>query len=66
VSIEGGKHEFLIQTDNDERNPMFDKNGNIVYSSDETGIFNIYSLNPVTNKKKQLTNVLGGGIYACC
>ncbi|RKY90713.1 MAG: biopolymer transporter Tol, partial [Ignavibacteriae bacterium] len=60
VSVEGGKHEFIFETGNDERNPVFDKDGNIIYSSDETGIFNIYSLNPVTKEKKQLTNVIGG------
>jgi len=60
VNIEGGKHEFIFATGNDERNPVFDKDGNIIYSSDETGIFNIYSLNPATKEKKQLTNVIGG------
>jgi hypothetical protein len=28
--------------------------------SDETGIYNIYSFNPSTKEKKQLTNVIGG------
>jgi len=60
VNVEGGKHEFIFATANDERNPVFAKNGNIIYSSDETGIFNIYSYNPATNEKKQLTNVIGG------
>lgn len=60
VSVNGGEHEFVISTENDERNPIYDKDGNIIYSSDETGIFNIYSFNPVTYEKKQLTNVLGG------
>ena len=60
VNVNGGEFEFLIQTEHDERNPAFDKDGSIIYASDETGIFNIYSLNPVTNEKKQLTNVIGG------
>ncbi len=60
VSVEGGKHEFIIATDKDERNPTFNKNGNIIYSSDETGIFNIYSYNPESEERKQLTNVIGG------
>ncbi len=60
ISAEGGKHEFIFATENDERNPVFDKDGNIIYSSDETGIFNIYSYNPATKEKKQLTNVIGG------
>ncbi len=60
VDVEGGKHEFIFATENDQRNPVFDKNGNIIYSSDETGIFNIYFYNPETKEKKQLTNVIGG------
>ncbi|MBU1627567.1 biopolymer transporter Tol, partial [bacterium] len=60
VNVEGGKHEFIFATGNDERNPVFDKEGNIIFSSDETGIFNIYSYNPATKEKKQLTNVIGG------
>lgn len=60
VNVDGSDFEFVIQTNKDERNPTFDKNGNIIYASDETGIFNIYSLNGSTKEKKQLTNVLGG------
>ena len=50
----------VIATDHDERNPCFDKNGNLIYASDETGIFNLYSYNLSSQEKKQLTNVLGG------
>ena len=34
-----------------------DNTGNIIFSSDETGIFNIYLLNPETKSKTQLTNL---------
>ncbi|MEJ2105502.1 MAG: YCF48-related protein, partial [Ignavibacteriaceae bacterium] len=60
VNANGGEVEFVIQTDHDERNPVIDKDGNLIYASDETGIFNIYSLNLSTKEKKQLTNVIGG------
>jgi Tol biopolymer transport system component len=60
VSSEGGKEEFILEVEHDVRNPVLDKNGNLIYSSDETGIFNIYSHNFETGEKKQLTNVLGG------
>ena len=60
ISIKGGEHEFIIKTKSDERNPVFDANGNIIYASDETGIFNIYSFDPSTKERKQLTNVIGG------
>jgi Tol biopolymer transport system component len=60
ISAEGGKVEFVIATDNDERNPSFDKDGNLIFASDETGIYNIYKLNLLNGEKKQLTNVTGG------
>ncbi len=60
ANTDGTGYEFVIQTDKDERNPVFDKGGNIIYASDETGIYNIYSFNPSTKEKKQLTNVIGG------
>ena len=64
VKSEGGNIESIIATNKDERNPTFDKNGNIIYSSDETGIYNIYSIDPSSKNKKQLTNVLGGAFMA--
>ena len=60
INVNGGEVEFVIQTDNDERNPVNDRDGNLIYASDETGIFNIYSMNALTKEKKQLTNVIGG------
>jgi Tol biopolymer transport system component len=60
VKTDGSGLEFIIKTDKDERNATFDNNGNLVYSSDETGIFNLYSYNLTTKEKKQLTNVIGG------
>ncbi len=60
INIEGGEPEFLVKTKHDDRNPVFDKNGNLIYASDKTGIFNLYSYNLKTGKQKQLTNVIGG------
>ena len=60
INTDGGKPEFILQSEHDERNPVFDKDGSLIYSSDETGIFNIYRLNLKTGEKTQLTNVLGG------
>lgn len=60
INSEGGKVQFLISTDKDERNPVFKSNDEIIYSSDETGIFNLYSFNLATKEKKQITNVVGG------
>ena len=59
VNIDGSHLEKVLATKNDERNPVFDKEGNLIYTSDESGIFNIYSLNLATKVRKQLTNVIG-------
>ncbi len=64
IDTAGNEVEFIIATNNDDRNPTFDKNGNLIYSSDETGIFNLYSFDLKTKNKKQLTNVLGGAFMA--
>ena len=60
VDTSGGKVEFILQTKNDERNPTFDSDGNMIYASDKTGIFNLYKINLQTKKTTQLTNVSGG------
>lgn len=60
VNTDGSGFEFLIQTDSDERNPAFDKRGNIVYACDETGIFNLYKKDLSTGETVRLTNVTGG------
>lgn len=60
IDANGGAPTPVIVTNHDERNPCFDKNGNLIYASDETGIYNLYSYNLSSQEKKQLTNVLGG------
>jgi len=45
----------------DNRDPNWSADGkNLYYSSDETGIFNIYKIDLETGETKQMTNVLGG------
>lgn len=60
VNVDGKGMEFVIQTDADERNATYDKEGNLIYSCDETGIFNLYRRNTQTGKTERLTNVTGG------
>jgi Tol biopolymer transport system component len=60
IDTGGSNFRFVIKTKNDNRNSTFDKTGNLIYCSDSTGIFNIYSYNLRTGEKKQLTNVIGG------
>ena len=63
VNIDGSGFEYLIKTDNDERNAVYVDDNTIVYSSDETGIFNIYKKNLESGERKRLTNVTGGAFY---
>jgi len=60
INIDGSGNEFLINTKSDERNAFFNDKNELIYCSDETGIFNIYKYDPVTKKTTQLTNVIGG------
>jgi Tol biopolymer transport system component len=60
INTDGSGYEAVMSTKVDERNPVLDNEGNLVYASDETGIFNIYKYNLKTRQKTQLTNVLGG------
>ncbi len=60
VDTDGSNYRNIIATPTDERNPDFAADGDLIYSSDETGIFNIYKYNPATGEKTRLTNVLGG------
>ncbi len=60
VNVDASGFEVILDTDFDVRNPVFDMDGNLLYASDETGIFNLYKLNLNTNEKVRLTNVTGG------
>lgn len=60
VSVSGGSAEPVINTKHDERNPIFNNDGKLIFASDETGIYNLYSLDMNSGEKRQLTNVLGG------
>jgi len=54
------KINFILQTENDERDAFYSGDGEIIYSSDATGIFNVYRYNSESKNSLQLTNVLGG------
>ncbi len=60
INVDGSGYELVTTSAADERNPFQTKDGKLYYSSDESGIFNIYSLDLATKEKKQLTNVTGG------
>ena len=62
LDIENGTFNFLLnEKDIDNRNPVFTADSNkIIYSSNRTGIFNIYEYDLSSKESKQITNVLGG------
>lgn len=64
VNSDGTDFKFLMNADYDERNPVFTDNENIIFSSDETGIFNLYKYNLKSKSKEQISNVLGGAFMA--
>ncbi len=59
VNTDGTGFEFVLNEYYDERNALL-KGDKMYYSSDETGIFNIYCMDLKTGKKERLTNVTGG------
>jgi Tol biopolymer transport system component len=55
------KCEVICDTDHDERDPRFSPdNKHLYFSSDRTGIFNIYRYEFASGKLEQVTNVTGG------
>jgi len=61
VPSNGGEMTFVLNSRCDERYPIFHPaNGELYFSCDETGIFNIYSLDLDTGKRSAHTNVVGG------
>lgn len=60
VDVKGGAPEFILKESYDERNPVYFDDNTLLYSSDETGIYNVYKLNLKTGEKEGLTNVTGG------
>ncbi|MCK9279036.1 MAG: biopolymer transporter Tol [Melioribacteraceae bacterium] len=60
VNADGSGYEVLIENGTDNRNPVFKSSNEILYSSDETGIFNLYMYNLETKTKQRITNVIGG------
>jgi Tol biopolymer transport system component len=56
-----GNVEMLVTGDDDARNPVYTPDGKrILFASDRTGIFNLYSYDVQTKAIEQISNVLGG------
>jgi len=64
VRPDGTDLQFLIQGADDSRDGSFSPDGSrILFSSDRTGIFNVYSYDLASGKISEMTNVLGGAFY---
>ncbi len=62
IDLSSGEMKFVVdEKDVDSRNPVYSKDGSKIYfSSNKTGIFNIYSMDLNSKKVFQITNVIGG------
>ena len=61
VRPDGSDIAFLMKGPEDTRTAVFTSDGgHIIFSSDRTGIFNLYSYDVNTGATEQITNVLGG------
>jgi WD40 repeat protein len=61
VDADGNNFRYLVKSRNDERDARWLPDGSgIVFASDRTGIFNIYSTELGSGRYQQLTNVMGG------
>jgi len=61
IKTDGTGFRLLTGGPDDSRNPTFSPDGKrIIFASDRTGIFNLYSYERETGSIEQLTNVLGG------
>jgi len=58
------KFSVILDDGRDQRNPSFNRDGSALYfSSDESGIFNVYRYIFKTGKLERLTNVSGGAFH---
>jgi len=58
-----GRVQPLVTTAGTDRDPVWSANGEeIIFSSDVSGIFNLYSVGVESGSTRQLTNVVGGAI----
>jgi hypothetical protein len=61
IEADGTGLRFIVEGGDDSRSPVFTPDGTkILFSSDQTGIFNIYAYDLASQQTAQITNVLGG------
>jgi Tol biopolymer transport system component len=65
IDTAGENFMYLVKSQNDERDARWLPDGSgIVFSSDRTGIFNVYTMQLGARHYEQLTNVVGGAFAA--
>jgi Tol biopolymer transport system component len=66
IESDGTGFRYVLATPNDERDASWSADGRgIVFSSDRTGIFNVYELDPAAGTFAKITNVIGGAFTPC-
>jgi hypothetical protein len=64
IKVDGTGFEVLVPGPDDARCASFTPDGtHLLFSSDRSGIFNIYRMDLATRQIEQLTNVVGGAFY---
>ncbi|RKY63877.1 MAG: hypothetical protein DRP99_03205 [Candidatus Latescibacterota bacterium] len=54
---------LYLASDGEDRDPAWTEDGKLVFSSDVSGIFNIYLVDLSSGEARRLTNVLGGAFH---
>jgi hypothetical protein len=64
IRPDGSELTFVLSGPEDTRGAAFTPDGaRVLYSSDQTGIFNLYERTLADGSTRQITNVLGGAFY---
>jgi len=64
VDTSGAGFRWVLRTPNDERDARWTPGGDgVVFASDRTGIFNVYTMDLTSGEVTQRTNVEGGAFY---
>lgn len=66
IDTAGGELTYLVRTSADERDPMPDRDGKgVYYSSDASGIFNLYHMDLASGRSVPVSTVVGGAFMPC-
>ena len=66
IAADGSDFRYELRTDSDERDARYAPEGRVIFASDRSGIFNIYSMDLQTKETRQITDVIGGAFKPDC